>query len=311
MMVSYQKLSQRPGSFKSLTGLTVAEFDALYAQFALAWAVAEEQRLHRRSRQRAIGGGRRYRLSTPTQLLMVLMWLRLYLGTEALGVLFDIDKATVSRNNRRTLAVLRVVTAEDFGWPDPPARGEGKTLGEALQSYPDLAAVLDTTEQPVQRPQDKAREKRYFSGKSHRHTCKNAIVVNEHGLIRTVTPTTPGAMHELTHVRQAGVLAQIPRQVAVVADAGFDGLYKDLPDHSVATAHKAQRNHPLTPDQRAINRELSALRVIVENVFAHLKHFHILADRFRHQVERCHSEVFWVVAALVNRRTRTRLLRAT
>jgi hypothetical protein len=309
-MVSYQKLCQRPSSFKSLTGLSVAEFDALYAEFAPAWAAAEEQRLLQRVRQRAIGGGRRYALSTPTQLVMVLMWLRLYLGTEALGTLFEVDKSTISRNTRRALSVLRALSQREFGWPDPPAKGEGKTLGQALQDYPDLAAVLDTTEQPVQRPKDKAREQRYYSGKSHRHTCKNALVVNQHGLIRAVTPTTPGAVHELTHLRQSGVLAQLPKQVAVVADAGFDGLYKDLPDHSVATAHKAQRHHPLTPDQRAINRELSALRVIVENVFAHLKHFHILADRFRHQVERCHSEVFWVVAALVNRRTRTRL-RAT
>jgi hypothetical protein len=308
-MLSYQKLSQRPGSFKSLTGLTVAEFDALYAQFALAWAAAEEQRLHCRPRQRALGGGRRYSLNPPTQLVMVLMWLRLYLTTEALGTLFDIDKATVSRNSRRALAVLRAVSDADFGWPDPPAKGQGKALGQALHDYPDLVAVLDATEQAVQRPQDKARDKRYFSGKSRCHTCKNALVVNEHGLIRAVTATTPGATHDLTHLRQSGVLRQIPPQVAVVADAGFDGLYKDLPDHSVATAHKAQRNHPLTPGQRAINRELSALRVIVENVLAHLKHFHILADRFRHPVEQWHSEVFWVVAALVNRRTRTRLMR--
>lgn len=306
-MLTFQKMSKRPSCFKHLTGLTLAQFEQLYAEFEPVWQAAEEQRRQRPDRQRAMGGGRRPALSLRTQLVMVLMWLRLYLTTDALGVLFDLHKSTVSRWNRRLLQVLRQLNEHEFGWPDPPRKGQGMDLAQALVEYPDLVAVLDATEQPVLRPQDKAQEQAYYSGKSRCHTAKSAIVVNEHGLIRAVTATTPGGVHDLTHVRQAGVLTQIPPCVTVIADAGFDGLYKDLPDHSVATAHKAQRNHPLMPDHRAMNRELSAVRIIVENVFCHLKQFRILAERFRHQVERWHSDVFWVVAALVNRRTRKRL----
>jgi hypothetical protein len=68
----------------------------------------------------------------------------------------------------------------------------------------------------------------------------------------------------------------------LVADAGFAGLHKDLPEHSVALPHKAARGHPLLPDHKRINAELSAQRVIVENVICQLKHWGILRQRFRH-----------------------------
>ena len=305
-MITYQKLSHQRAAFKHLSGLSVAEFDALFARFEPAWIAAEAVRRQRPQRQRAIGGGRRYGLSSPTQLLMVLVWLRLYLTTDALGSLFSVHKSTVSRTNRRVLRVLRTVSQGDIAWPTRPPRGE-RTWEEALHDHPDLLHLLDVTEQPVQRPQDKTQEKLYYSGKQRTHTCKHALGVNEQGLIRALTAATPGSVHDLTHVRQAGVLAQIPLEVTVGADAGFVGLAKDLPAHSVVLPHKAQRNHPLTPDQRRINAEFSAIRVIVENVFAHLKHFASLAQRFRHNVTVWHSDIFCVVAAIVNRRTQARL----
>jgi hypothetical protein len=306
-MIRYETLRHRRGGVKALTGLSCREFEALYERFVPAWEEAERKRLSRSDRQRAIGGGRSYKLDLATYLLMTMMWVRLYLTTEVLGVLFGVDKSTVSRNGRRILAVLRQVSEGEIDWPDPPARGEGKDLAEALAAYPDLFAILDGTEQPVQRPKDPQRQRAFYSGKKKRHTIKNGIIVNEKGLIRAVTLSTPGSMHDLRHFRTSGVLDRIPREVGVLGDAGFDGLHHDLPEHSVATSHKARRNHPLTEDQRLINRELSCVRIVVENVLAQMKHFRSLAERFRHSLE-IHDDLFIIVAAIVNRRTRRRLV---
>src|SRR5690606_14658239 len=150
---------------------------------------------------------------------------------------------------------------------------------------------------------DPEREKRYYSGKKRCHTCKTAVVVNEAGLMVDCSATTPGSVHDLTHVRQAGLLAQVPLDKVVVADAGFDGLANDLPDHAVATARKAYRNHPLTEADKAFNHDLARSRMVVENVFCWLKHFRCLRERFRHSVEQLHRDMFLVVAGIVNRRT--------
>ena len=97
---------------------------------------------------------------------------------EAQLALFGVDKATVSRNGRRILAVLRRVGEGEIEWPDLPAQGEGKGLAEAPASYPDLFAILDGTEQPVQRPRDPQRQRAFYSGKKKRHMIKKGLVVS-------------------------------------------------------------------------------------------------------------------------------------
>ena len=305
-MITYEKLSRNPKAFQGLSGLTLDEFDDLYASFESAWWEAEVKRLSRPDRRRAIGGGNQYALELCTQLLMVLLWLRLYLTTEAVGFFFGLHKSNVSRNGRRILQVLRQVSESEFEWPDPPKRGHGRTVEQAVRDSPDLFAIVDATEQPVQRPKDDKEQRKHYSGKKKRHTRKTAIIVNEAGLIRAISSSTPGSVHDIKHLRRSGLLEKIPKDVGVIGDSGFDGLHKNLPEHSVATAHKARRNQPLTVDQKLINRELSSLRIIVENVLCHIKQFKALAQRFRHGTA-TYDDAFRVVAAIVNRRTRARL----
>ena len=64
---------------------------------------------------------------------MVLFWLRLYLTTEAVGCFFGLDKSNVSRNGRRLLAVLRQVSDTEFEWPEPPLRGQGRSVPYAAK----------------------------------------------------------------------------------------------------------------------------------------------------------------------------------
>lgn len=90
-MISYQSLAAKPRVFKSVTGLDRDEFDRLFQKFLPAWVTHERERLDRPDRQRAIGGGRKYKLLLQDRLVMVLTWLRWYLNTEALGFFFDLQ----------------------------------------------------------------------------------------------------------------------------------------------------------------------------------------------------------------------------
>lgn len=300
-MISYQALIQKPRVFKSVTGLERAEFDRLFQKFLPVWVEQERERRDRPGRQRAIGGGRRYKLILQDRLIMVLTWLRLYLNTEALGFFFGLNKSNVSRNCRRLLQVLRTLGDETLGWPEPPTRGKGKGVEEALQACPDLLAIVDTTEQRVRRPRDNDQQKQHYSGKKKAHTRKTGIVVNEHGRIRAVTASTPGSKHDLKHVVEAGVLERVPPGVAAIGDAGFDGLQNYYPERSIGTPHKARRNHPLTLDQKWANREFSSVRIVVENTLSQLKHFQVLAQQFRHAVTR-YDDAFLAVVGIINDR---------
>jgi len=305
-MISYEKLVKKPRVFKSITGLSIEEFDQLLQKFAPAWVEHEHQRLERPNRKRAIGGGRKYTLKLKDQLVMVTCWLRLYLNTEAMGFFFGVDKSTVSRNCRRLLKVLRTLGEETLGWPEPPKRGQGKSVEQALREYPDLLAIVDATEQRVQRPGDDERQRRHYSGKKKAHTRKTAIVVNERGRIRDVTHSTPGSKHDLKHVVESHMMDEIPQDVTVIGDAGFDGLPNYYPERNVGTPHKARRNHPLTPDHKLANREFSSVRIVVENTLSHIKHFKALAHQFRHSVE-LYDDTFRAVVGIVNDRIDRRL----
>jgi transposase len=309
-MITYRELINKPRVFKSLTGVTVSEFDELYDKVQPLWFNNEIERLSQRERKRAIGGGRDYTLKLKERLLMTLVWLKLYLTVDALGFFFGVSGSTASRNTRNILPVLRQLGDESLGWPEPPKRGQGKNIEQALHDYPDLLAIVDTTEQRVRRSSDAQIQREHYSGKKKCHTRKTQIIVNQQGRIRDVSASTPGRVHDLEHFRQSGAAPRIPRQVGVAGDAGYQGLHHELPDHSVGTTHKARRNHPLTEDEKAINREFSSMRIIVENTLCELKHFRALSERFRHVMDR-YDETFRAVVSIVNPRIARRVAAVT
>jgi len=148
-MITFENLSKKPSTFKGFTGVSVAEFEELLEKVTPVWEKQERRCLTRPNRQRAIGGGRKPKMGLRAQLLLTLVWLRLYLTTETLGYLFDVDKSTVSRYTRRMLAVLREVGEATLGWSEPPKRG--KSIAQAREEHPDLFTFVDATEQPVRR----------------------------------------------------------------------------------------------------------------------------------------------------------------
>jgi hypothetical protein len=59
-----------------------------------------------------------------------------------------------------------------------------RTIDEIEHYFPGFMAFIDsTTEQQIPRPVDKNKRKMYYSGKKKRHTIKNQLVVNNHGII--------------------------------------------------------------------------------------------------------------------------------
>jgi hypothetical protein len=305
-MLKYTYLSKRPSSFHNLTGISVQEFEQLYVQFAPFWEQSEQTRLTRPNRRRAIGGGHPYGLDLRTQLLMTLVWLHLYLTTDTLGLLFGVHKSAISRNSRRVLPILRRLGEDSLWWSEPPGRFQGRNLPEALRDFPDLLTILDVTEIVVQRPQDRQQRTLHFSGKKKAYTRKTGLMVNEHGRIRGLTRSRPGQMHDLTVFRQSGLLAGLPLEATMVGDKGFEGIHRDLPEHSVAIPHKTHYKHPLEEAEKWANRDIASQRIVVENTICELKHFKVLADRFRHDAERL-DDALRAVVALVNPRIADRV----
>jgi hypothetical protein len=66
----------------------------------------------------------------------------------------------------------------------------------------------------------------------------------------------------------------------------------------------------LTPDQKLANHEFSSERIVVENTLSYMKHFKMLAHRFRHAIE-IHDDAFRAVVGIINDRIDRHLSLAT
>jgi hypothetical protein len=77
----------------------------------------------------------------------------------------------------------------------------------------------------------------------------------------------------------------------------------------VITPFKKSKLHPLTDEQKLLNQEFSRGRIIVENPLCQFKHFGVLAQRFRHNVDK-YDNAFRSVLAIVNPRIQKRVAAA-
>jgi transposase len=298
-----------------MTGITLEEFQPLLEEVQPRFDAVEQQRLKREQRKRAPGGGAKPRWDLRGRLLMTLVWLRLYLTCEAVGVLFDVDKGTVSRYTHPVLLILRDLGADTLGWPEEAqVLLAGEEPNDAPSepppppSCPDMVAIVDATEQRVERPQDHATQKAHYSGKKKAHTRKTQIVVNEKGRVRSVSDSVPGSVHDLALMRQSQVSEQMPPELSAMGDSGYQGMQDDMPERSVALPYRATRGHPLTPEQKLHNHELSRIRIVVENTLARMKVFRVLRDAFRHAIE-LYDSIILAIVGIVNRRMDKQLAR--
>src|SRR5215475_15599177 len=154
MICRYDYLSRYPSVFLQMTGLRLNEFAELLTDILPRFAAAEQRRLARSDRQRALGGGRHADLAARDQILLTIVWLRQYPTNELLGFLFGVSDSSASRMRARVLPLLEAAGRDTMRMPDP-GKKRRKTLDTLLKETPELAVIIDSFEQRVQRPRER------------------------------------------------------------------------------------------------------------------------------------------------------------
>ena len=223
-MLTYKQLSKKPKSFLSFTGVTRQQFDVIVIDVKKQHHLTEKARLSKRKRKRGIGAGRKFDLSIQDQLVMLLVYYRLYLTCELTGHLFGLDQSNVSRNIR----YLEPVVKQSIPIPAKLYADSKKIndITQLQQFFPELIVMTDGTEQPIQRPKDKRKRKSHYSGKKKRHTVKNQITINQKGEIIHKPPHSPGRKNDYAILKiKHPVLSE---ELMVFYDLGYLGVEKDF-----------------------------------------------------------------------------------
>jgi len=295
MIMRYEYLSQHPTVFQKCTGLTVALFDQLADDMQPLYLEAEERRLSNRPRQRAIGAGHPFELGLRDQVLLTVIWLRLYPIHEVLAYLFGVSDSTVSRLMERVLPILEQSGRDGMRLPDP-GKKRRRQLPDLLTDIPELTVIVDSFEQRVQRaPNDDS----HYSGKKKQHTLKSQLAVDgDTGRIVEVSDSVPGPTADITLLEASGLLERLPDEVGVGGDLAYLKLPK-LRQHGFAPRRKP-RGKERPPEDVVYNRAFSQFRILVEQTIGQVRRFQSVTATDRNH-RRQHSARVAAVAGLVNR----------
>jgi hypothetical protein len=306
MIMRYIHLTHHPNVFYSVTGLRVAEFDELLADVLPPYAEHEQQRLERPDRQRASGAGHPFELNERDHILLTVIWLRVYPTHEVLGYLFGISDSTVSRLIRRVLPVLEQAGRDTMRMPDP-GKKRRRTLDDLLQDTPELAVVIDSFEQRVQRPRDRNEADSYYSGKKKQHTLKSQIAVDETtGQVADVADSVRGPTADLKLLEQSQLLDRLPPGVGGMGDLAYIGIDQLHPDGLGAAPRRKPRGQPRPAEDVAYNTAFSRRRIIVENTMGRMRRYQSIAQTDRNH-RQLHTPRVVAIAGLINRQIVHRL----
>jgi hypothetical protein len=303
MILRYAELAGRPAVFKSMTGLSTAEFDALAEDIVPTLIAAVAAQRDRPRRDRAPGGGPPFELEHRDQLLLTVAWLRQYPIYEVLGYLFGVSKSTASRIISRVLPVLEAAGRDTMRMPDP-GRLRRRKLADLLAETPGLALIVDSFEQPIERPKGRAEADTFYSGKKKRHTLKVQVVVDEEtGAFVDVSASFPGPTADITVLKSSCVLERLPEGIGMLGDLAYVGMEKLSPGVEASAPRRKPRGKPRPEEDIAYNKEFSRRRVKVEHSIGRMRRFKAVAEVDRHH-QRYHTGRVKAVAGLVNRQLR-------
>ena len=294
--MSYRRLCKKPLLFRSLTGLTVPEFDQISTEMDSKYEEYERRRLSKRKRKRDVGAGRPFKLKPRERLLMLLVYYRLYITYALSGFLFDLDQSNVFRD----LTILESLLKGCIPLPKKIYKRTKRlrTIEEVEQYFPGFKAFIDSTEQEIPRPKNKRKRKSYYSGRKRKHTVKTQLMVNTEGLILHKTGHRNGRKHDYD-IYKHNHPTITPSQVDNIVDLGYLGIEKDFPTVKSVLPIRKKKNTLLSNDDMRYNKNHSRLRIIVEHTICKIKKFGIMGTKFRNKLRR-YNNISDIVSGILN-----------
>jgi len=259
----------------ALTGVGFEEFNDLLPTFEKALIDIVMQR---KDRERKPGGGQKGHLKTSAdKLFFVLFYIKTYPTFDVLAFWSNKSRGRSCEAVHLYLRALKKALGREIVLPERKIR----TVEEFLEKFPEVKDVFfDGTERRIQRPKDKKRQNKLYSGKKKTNTRKNVIVSDEKKRILFLSPTKSGRRHDKRIVDKA--VLKIPDAVGKWADTGFQGLAKLYPN--VLIPKKGTKKNPLLKEEKEDNRIISSFRVVIEHAIAGVKRFQIVTNTLRNKI---------------------------
>ena len=158
--------------------------------------------------------------------------------------------------------------------------------------------IVDVTELEIDRPKNKDKRKKTYSGKKKQYLKKKEIVVTKDKMIISVSKVYDGSIHDLTIRRSEKEIDDIigSDKYQLYCDKGYIGLE----NNNIFIPKKEYQNKSLSLQDISQNKDINQKRIKVKHVFKDMKIFKYLKDKCRNFIEDTFNKRFMVIAGLVN-----------
>ncbi len=157
--------------------------------------------------------------------------------------------------------------------------------------------IVDSTFIAIPEPYDSEERKAYYYGKSStNYALKVQIACDFHHRIVHVSECYHGSVHDITILRDSGLLEHVNDSVQIIGDKGYIG------EENVVTPRKKPHGRELTDEDKDFNRDINSARAAIENINQRLKTYAILGGVYRGAIDDFHkaTKIVQVVSALCN-----------
>lgn len=294
---TWSYLKKQPKQTKRLLGIDEKQLEQLIALGKVLSQRKKEENEKTKFRINQPGAGTPSLLSEEEQIVLTLVYLRHNLSFQLLGIIFQVSESTAHN--------IFTYWQRLFEGELPPSLLEQiKKFQEekeiVLEMLTDYELIVDSAEQPIERPSDYQEQKKYYSGKQKRHTFKSQfIVLPKAEDIIDVVIGQPGPMSDIKICRQT--LSKFEGKQTFSADKAYVG------EPQITTPYKKPKNGELTESQIKENKALSSNRIFVEHLIRVVKVFKVVQERFRLHKSR-YKSVLLTVCGLVRLRISSLIL---
>jgi hypothetical protein len=279
---------------QALTGISTAEFNSILPVFEQA--LSEDDRNRSKASKRHFGGGAKGKIPTAEhKLFFILTYIKTYPTFDFLGFVFSMHRSRAHRNTIKLTKSLEKALGRKIVMPTKQINN----MEEFLEKFPEAKDLfVDGVERPVQRPTNKKKQNKLYSGKKKRHMKKSVIAVTEHKKILVVTQTKSGRRHDKRLADKTSLFERIPESTALWVDTGFQGVVKQHTNTLIPK--KASKGRPLTYTEKQENKTISSFRVVVEHAIAGIKRFKAYADIWRNKIVGLEDKMMRIACGLWN-----------
>ena len=279
---------------KALTGVSKEEFITILPAFKQA--VEEDQKIRSKRTERRFGGGAKGRLlSVELKLFFVLTYIKTYPTFDLMGFIWNFHRSRAHQNAVKLIGSLEKALGRKIAFP----KRKISSIEEFLEKFPEVKDIfVDGVERPVQRPKDKKKQNKLYSGKKKRHMKKSIIAVDEKKRILIMTKAKSGRRHDKRLADKVSLFERIPEDVALWVDTGFQGVLKQ--HFNTLIPKKGTKNKPLNCKEKEENRIISSFRVVVEHAISGIKRFKAFADIWRNKKAYLDDQIMRITCGLWN-----------